>query len=169
VSSSLELEIGAWVAFFALVIGLFFWIKRDSEAFLRKGVSTSSTDPVHSEPASPIDPAWQHMTDRADAVVQTAIAELPDDVRAEAQSVPVLFEERSANDKPGRIILGIYRGFEANHISARKGPIVLYLRSIEAFTGSTAAGFDEQVRKTFLHELGHHLGWGEVDVRARGL
>jgi predicted Zn-dependent protease with MMP-like domain len=169
VSSALELELAAWVAFSALILGLFFWIKRDSEGFLRKSVPSSSIDSARSEPVPLIDPAWQHLTDRADGVVQAAIAELPDDVRAEAESVPVLFEERSDNDKPGRVILGIYRGFVPNHVSARKGPIVLYLRSIEAYSGGTPAGFDEQVRKTFLHELGHHLGWGEVDVRERGL
>jgi predicted Zn-dependent protease with MMP-like domain len=168
-SSSLDVEIVAWSACSTVVLGLFFWIKRDSELSLRKLVPYHENDSNLPAPVRAADPAWQALTDRADGVVQAAIAELPDDVRAEAESVPVLFEERSENDKPGRVILGIYRGFVANHVSARKGPIVLYLRSIEAFSGSTTAGFDEQVRKTFLHELGHHLGWGEVDVRARGL
>jgi predicted Zn-dependent protease with MMP-like domain len=112
---------------------------------------------------------WQHLLDRADAVVQAAIAELPDDVCAEAESVPVLFEERAENEKPGTTTLGIYRGFQPNHVSQRKGPIVLYLRSIETYVGRTIGGFEEQVRRTYLHELGHHLGWDEVDVRARGL
>ena len=165
-SSALSLELTAWIAFPLLLIGLFFWIKRDSEAFLRKSVK--KTDPAP-EPHQPMGAAWQHLADRAGDVVQKAIAELPNDVRAEAESVPVLFEERAENEKPGSTILGIYRGFEPSHVSQRKGPIVLYLRSIAVYVGHSAAAFDDQVRRTFLHELGHHLGWGEVDVRARGL
>jgi predicted Zn-dependent protease with MMP-like domain len=92
---------------------------------------------------------------------------MPDDVRAEAETVPVLFQERSERDGNGKVILGIYQGFTEGRVSARKGPIVLYLRTIEEIAG--AAGFENQVRRTFLHELGHHLGWGEADVRARGL
>jgi len=122
-----------------------------------------------SHPHSPTDAEWQHLLGRADAVIQAAIAELPDDVRAEAESVPVLFEERAENEKPGSTTLGIYRGFQPNHVSQRKGPIVLYLRSIETYVGRTIGGFEEQVRRTYLHELGHHLGWDEIDVRARGL
>jgi predicted Zn-dependent protease with MMP-like domain len=167
-SSGLSLEITAWIAFPVLLVGLFFWIKRDSEAFLRKSVKKKEGAPTADSPQQ-VDTAWQHLADRAGEVVQNAIAELPDDVRAEAESVPVLFEERAENEKPGSTILGIYRGFEPSHVSQRKGPIVLYLRSIAAYVGHSAVAFDDQVRRTFLHELGHHLGWGEVDVRARGL
>ena len=161
----MEMEIAAWTAFSVLILGLFFWIKRDSEAFLRKSVKRKQPAPDSRPPTDD----WQQLTDRAGAIVQTAIAELPDDVRAEAQSVPVLFEERAENEKPGMTILGIYRGFQAGHVSPRKGPIVLYLRSIETYVGHPGAAFDDQVRRTFLHELGHHLGWGEIDLRARGL
>lgn len=163
--SPLSLELAAWIVFPLLLVGLFFWIKRDSEAFLRKSVTKH--DMTQLSPP-PLDAAWQHL-DRAGEIIQNTIAELPDDVRAEAESVPVLFEERAGNEKPGSVILGIYRGFEPSHVSQRKGPIVLYLRSIADYVGHSAAAFDDQVRRTFLHELGHHLGWGEVDVRARGL
>jgi len=29
--------------------------------------------------------------------------------------------------------------------------------------------FREEVERTYLHELGHYLGWDEDDVAARGL
>jgi predicted Zn-dependent protease with MMP-like domain len=159
------MELAAWTAFLILISGLFFWIKRDSEISLRKLVRHNNREKIPSS----IDSDWQQLTDRAGEIVQTAIAELPDDVRAEAQSVPVLFEERAENEKPDMTTLGIYRGFQASHVSQGKGPIVLYLRSIETYVGRTAGAFEDQVRRTYLHELGHHLGWGEIDVRARGL
>jgi len=122
-------------------------------------------------PAAPGTPAalneWNQLVARAGDTVQATTAEMPDDVRAEAETVPVLFQERSERDGNGKVILGIYQGFTEGRVSARKGPIVLYLRTIEELAGPL--GFEGQVRRTFLHEIGHHLGWGEADVRARGL
>jgi predicted Zn-dependent protease with MMP-like domain len=154
-----------WALAVFVVAALLAWLMNtDATRFLSRG----SRKPG---PAAPGTPAasneWERLVERAGNTVQAAIAEMPDDVRAEAEAVPVLFEERSERDGGGKVILGIYRGFTEGRVSARKGPIVLYLRTIEEIAG--AAGFEDQVRRTFLHELGHHLGWGEADVRARGL
>jgi predicted Zn-dependent protease with MMP-like domain len=154
-----------WALAVFVVAGLFAWLmKRDAARLLARRSGTPG-------PAAPGTPAaldeWNRLIEHAGNTVQAVIAELPDDVRAEAEAVPVLFEERSERDGGGKVILGIYRGFMEGHVSPRKGPIVLYLRTIEEIAG--APGFENQVRRTFLHELGHHLGWGEADVRARGL
>ncbi len=158
--SAVDWALGVFVTAFVLA-----WLMKSKTAGFR---ARGSSKP---EPAAPGTPAasneWNRLVARAENTVQATTAEMPDDVRAEAGAVPVLFEERSERDGDGKVILGIYRGFIEGRISARKGPIVLYLRTIEDVAGPL--GFEQQVRRTFLHEIGHHLGWGEADVRARGL
>jgi predicted Zn-dependent protease with MMP-like domain len=116
-------------------------------------------------PPSGFDAPWAELLERAERQVSLAQAELPEPVRAEAVQVPTLFEEWH----PERArVLGIYRNFRTD-LAARKGPIVLYLRAIESWCRRSRRDFDEQVRATYLHELGHHVGWNEGQVRERQL
>ena len=41
--------------------------------------------------------------------------------------------------------------------------------AIDEFCADEGEDFDDEVRLTYLHELGHHLGWDEGDLEARGL
>lgn len=47
--------------------------------------------------------------------------------------------------------------------------ILLYLTSLWEFSGEDPEIFRDEVRVTYLHELGHYLGWGEDDLAQRGL
>jgi predicted Zn-dependent protease with MMP-like domain len=109
---------------------------------------------------------WDELQARAQGVVEKTIAELPPDVRAEAQKVPCLFEPECEDDPE---ILGTYGGFEEGTVSDANGPIILYLLAIEDYCLDEEADFDEEVRLTYLHELGHHFGWDEGDLEERGL
>jgi predicted Zn-dependent protease with MMP-like domain len=109
---------------------------------------------------------WEELAARAQQAVDEAQAGLPDDVRATALEVPTLFEEWH----PTRAgILGVYYNQGATDVSTRRGPIVLYLRAIESWCGRSRRNFDDQVHDTYLHELGHHVGWNEGQVQERGL
>jgi predicted Zn-dependent protease with MMP-like domain len=112
------------------------------------------------------DTHWESLKARAAAVVEQAIADLPPEILAEARRVPVLFEEECEHDPD---ILGIYSDFSLNEIGEANGPIILYLATIEAYCEDEGENFDDEVRLTYLHELGHHLGWDEDDLEARGL
>jgi predicted Zn-dependent protease with MMP-like domain len=112
------------------------------------------------------DSHWNKLLALAQEVVEETMAELPPEVAAEARQVPVLFE-RECEDDPE--ILGRYGHFEPGEISDAKGPILLYLETIEAYCEDEGEDFATEVRVTFLHELGHHLGWDEGDLEARGL
>ena len=109
---------------------------------------------------------WQKLKAQAESVIESTIAELPPEVLAEAQKVPILFEERCADDPD---VLGTYGHFTLNEIGEANGPIILYLETIDEFCAEEGEDFSEQVRLTYLHELGHHLGWNEDDLEARGL
>jgi len=109
---------------------------------------------------------WEKLKARAQGVIEKTIGELPPEVVAEAQKVPVLFERENAEDPD---LLGIYCEFSPGEVSAANGPIVLYLATIDDCCDGEDDDFSDEVRLTYLHELGHHLGWDEGDLEARGL
>ena len=109
---------------------------------------------------------WEKLMAHAGGIVENAIAELPPEIRAEARNVPVLFEEVCEYDPE---ILGTYGHFTPNEIGEANGPIILYLVTIADFCEEEGDDFATEVRLTYLHELGHHLGWDEDDLEARGL
>jgi predicted Zn-dependent protease with MMP-like domain len=111
-------------------------------------------------------PRWNRLLGTAQKVVEKTMAELPPEIAAEARKVPVLFEEECEDDPE---ILGRYGHFEPGEISDANGPIILYLYSIEEFCAEEGEDFDEEVRVTYLHELGHHIGLDEGDLEQRGL
>ncbi len=117
------------------------------------------------------------LTTTAAEVVDQTIAGLPGEIRRLAEKVPVHFQaqpdeavqaEGFASD-----ILGLFTGhpygteFQLNDPAPPQ--ILLYLDNIWSWTGSETAAFQEEVRLTYLHELGHYFGWDEDDLAARGL
>ena len=110
--------------------------------------------------------SWEKLKARAQAVVEAAIADLPPDVRGEAQKVPCLFVDFCEEDPE---LLGVYQNFVPGQVSDSNGPIILYLETIEDLCEEEGEDFESEVRLTYLHELGHHLGWDEGDLEERGL
>ena len=109
---------------------------------------------------------WDRLLALAQRVVEKTMAELPPEVAAEARQVPVLFEEECEEDPE---ILGHYGHFEPGEVSDANGPIILYLGAIELFCDEEGGDFADEVRITYLHELGHHIGMDEGDLEERGL
>lgn len=109
---------------------------------------------------------WEKLKAQAQRVIEKTIAELPPDILAEAQKVPFLFEMECEEDPE---ILGSYGHFVPGEVGDSNGPIILYLAAIEDFCAEEGEDFSSEVRLTYLHELGHHLGWDEGDLEERGL
>jgi predicted Zn-dependent protease with MMP-like domain len=116
-------------------------------------------------PAEAMDP-WKRLQQQAQSVLETTLAELPNEIRAEAEKIPCLLEKECADDPE---ILGTYGHFVAGEMSETNGPIVLYLETIERYCWEEGEDFAAEVRLTYLHELGHHFGWDEDDLEQRGL
>ncbi|MFI5358306.1 MAG: metallopeptidase family protein, partial [Opitutales bacterium] len=103
--------------------------------------------------------------------------QLPPEIRPLARGVPVHYQERPAADvlaegfEPD--ILGLFtgnpHGTEYSHDQPAPPQILLYLENIWDLADRDLAGFREEVRLTYLHELGHYLGWDEDELAARGL
>ena len=108
-------------------------------------------------------------------VVQT-LMNLPGELKAAARQVPVCFEDRPSEEliedglDPG--ILGLFVGAPRHEHAHDPGPppqIILYLENIRDESEEAGTGFTEEVRRTYLHELGHYLGLDEDALAARDL
>ena len=117
------------------------------------------------------------LTQIALEAVGAAQRQLPPDIRPLARSVVVHYEKTPAEDvlaegfEPD--ILGLFtgspHGTEADQTNPAPPQILLYLENLWDFAGADVDVFRDETRVTYLHELGHYLGWDEDDLAARGL
>lgn len=119
----------------------------------------------------------REQTRLAAATVAEILRELPDPIRPLAAAVPVHYERAPGADvladgfEPD--ILGLFtgnpHGTELSHDQPAPPQILLYLDNLWDFADGDREAFRDEVRLTYLHELGHYLGWDEDDLAARGL
>lgn len=113
----------------------------------------------------------------AETVVEATQRRLPPEVREPALGVPVCFEPRPNDDilaegwEPD--ILGLFvgpsHGAEGGDPQPLPSQILLFLENIWDYAEGDEALYRAEVRVTYLHELGHFLGWDESDLEVRGL
>lgn len=117
------------------------------------------------------------LTQIAAHAVGAAQRQLPPEIRPLAREVAVHYEPAPSADvlaegfEPD--ILGLFtgnpHGTELSQSHPAPPQILLYLESLWDFAEEDVETFREEVRLTYLHELGHYLGWGEDELTARGL
>jgi len=115
-----------------------------------------------------------HQTARR--VVVETLHRLPSELRDAARQVPVCFEDVPSDAlvddglDPG--ILGLFVGAPRHEHAQDPGPppqIILYLENILEECEEASTTFPEEVRRTYLHELGHYLGLDEEALADRDL
>ncbi len=119
----------------------------------------------------------RQLTRIAAEVVAATQRRLPPQVREPASQVPVCFEPRPNDDilaegwEPD--ILGLFvgptHGAGPGDIEPLPPQILLFIENIWDYAECDEGIFRDEVRLTYLHELGHYLGWDESDLEARGL
>jgi predicted Zn-dependent protease with MMP-like domain len=115
------------------------------------------------------------LCDLALSEVEETLAALPEPLRGRAEKLPVIFEcQPNAELQDDGIevdTLGLFTG--AEFVEENNVPlppqIILYLQNIWDAAETSEKRFREEVRTTFLHELGHYLGLDEYDLIERGL
>jgi predicted Zn-dependent protease with MMP-like domain len=119
-----------------------------------------------------------HLTQLTTLAADTVAAvqrKLPPEIRPLALAVPVHYEAAPAAHvlaegfEPD--ILGLFTGDPHGIESDNPSPpqILLYLESLWDYAEEDREIFRDEVRLTYLHELGHYLGWDEDDLTERGL
>ena len=118
--------------------------------------------------------------DQFEILVDEALDGLPDEIAAWLDNVVVVVGEwptpeqlAQAGLSPGDLLFGLYvgvpktrRGFTYGEIVPDK--IVIFRQAIEQVC-RTPVRIRECVRKTVLHEIGHHFGMDEDQLRAAGV
>ncbi len=112
----------------------------------------------------------------AESVARTR-ARLPEELRSASEPVVTLYQ--SAPDQAvldqgfEPDLLGLFEGtsrLEADPHSSDSPPrIILYLDNLWDLAEEDPKIFAEEVRTTYLHELGHFLGFDEDDLALRNL
>jgi len=117
--------------------------------------------------------------DRFHELVEAALEELPEqfatfleEVPLEVRGEPSESQKKSVGLKRDGLLLGLYQGRPRTQRSVWDSgtmPDVIYIfqRPIEAVCRNEEE-LVHQVRKTVLHEIGHHFGLSEEDLRRLG-
>lgn len=120
---------------------------------------------------------WHRLCRAAEEEVGQILRSLPGPARARAAGVPCTMEPRPSaelvQDGLGEDTLGLFVGEAYPYEFSSQDPlprqIILYLANIWEFAQHDPATYREEVRRTYLHELGHYLGLDEDDLEQRDL
>ena len=110
-----------------------------------------------------------------ESLVQSAISDLPHPFADFLEEVPIeihtrpsrkLLRELEMDDD--ELLMGLYRGVDRTHRSVEDSgrmPDVIYIfQEDHELVCENRAHLVEEVRKTVLHEIGHHFGMSEEDL-----
>jgi predicted Zn-dependent protease with MMP-like domain len=120
-----------------------------------------------------------------DEQVEVVLAELPQQVRDFMKDVPLVVEDYPSREVMQRMkirhpahLYGLYTGIPLIKRSVDNWGVVsdvvnIYRLGILSKSRARDGGFDkaelrDQIRRTILHEYGHHVGLTERDLRERG-
>ena len=124
---------------------------------------------------SHMDLEWEKICAAASEEIEETLAALAEPLRERARQLPVAFERipnaglQADGIEPDT--LGLFTGAEFAEEGQIPLPsqIILFLENLWDMAAGDAKIFREEVRTTFLHELGHYLGLDEDELRKRGL
>ena len=109
-------------------------------------------------------------------LVKEAVDGLPEEFQKKMDNVNITVEARPSNEilkqqgiKRPNILLGLYHGVPLrkrgiSYTNVFPDTITIYQESIEMIC-KTEAEIKEKVKEVFQHELGHHFGMSEKDLR----
>jgi predicted Zn-dependent protease with MMP-like domain len=118
---------------------------------------------------------------RFDESLDRVIAELPEDLRALMEDVPLIVEDEPSRELADQLgidrsttdLCGLHSGVPLTQRSVQDGArlpdrMMLFRGPIERVARHRGGSLTRQVRTTLLHEIGHHFGLGEEDLERLG-
>ncbi len=119
---------------------------------------------------------WKWLSRTALDETRSVLRSLPQALRSKADSLAVFIEKRPRKALVAEGIepdtLGLFEGASMQDDPGNEPTptrIVLYLENIWDFTKPDKTLYRQEIRTTYLHELGHYLGLEEDDMETREL
>ena len=117
-------------------------------------------------------PAFGELVERALDALPPQFADFISEVPIEVRDRPTPAQLQSIGARENTLLLGLYRGrplTQRNVEESGRLPDVIYIfqEPIQQVSNSEEE-LTEQVRKTVLHEIGHHFGMSERDLEELG-
>ena len=114
-----------------------------------------------------------------ESLVERAISDLPEPFADFLEEVPVEIHTRPSGKllrelglEEDELLMGLYRGVDRTRRSVEDSgrlPDVIYIfQEDHELVCANRAQLVEEVRKTVLHEIGHHFGMSEEDLNEIG-
>lgn len=114
--------------------------------------------------------------EKFEKLVKEAVDGLPKEFQEKMENVNITVEATPSNEilkqqgiRQPNILLGLYHGVPlkkrgVHYTNVLPDMITIYQRSIEMLCRNEDE-IKEKVREVFMHELGHHFGMSEKDLR----
>jgi predicted Zn-dependent protease with MMP-like domain len=107
-------------------------------------------------------------TQQFENLISEAVAALPDSIRKKMSNVEIVLEE---GESPNNSLFGLYHGVAQIHRGSSYGmsptlpdKITIYKGTIEKFARDESE-VPSLVRRVVWHEIGHHFGFDEQEIR----
>lgn len=96
---------------------------------------------------------------------------LPEEISKAASHCTIHFEDKPEEAFGDPDLLGCFEGSSLidDPDPATPARIRLFLKNLWDFANNDEQDFRDEVGTTYLHELGHYLGWDEEEIAERGL
>ena len=122
------------------------------------------------------DSVYRRILSLAEKEVKHSQESLSGDLEEKAKTIPVIFEpwpgKELVSDGVEPDLLGLFSGSsfpEGLGDDSAPPTVHLFLENLWEYSEKDEPTFIEEVRITYLHELGHYLGMEEDDLERRGL
>lgn len=168
----------------ALVIGLGWWWNRSAKKWLEENgtveESPNALEWLLGEQRPKPTAVLKYSEQEFQEMVSRALDEVPEEFDKEWKNVAVVVstdwpteaDKQRMRIPEGHLLLGTYSGFDRTQglqSEHSKHVIVIYQPAIEALCGEHKERLEQQIRKTVLHELAHHLGMSHQRMKEIGL
>ena len=119
--------------------------------------------------------------ERFEAIAEEEFADLPEPFRQRMENVRIVIEDvespaqrRQAGLGRSSMLLGLYegvplprRGIDYGVVPVMPDTITLFQKNIESIARSES-DVRRQIRETLIHEIAHHFGMDEDEIREAG-
>jgi predicted Zn-dependent protease with MMP-like domain len=173
---------------FALILALIWWFNLGAKKWLIKHGLLDEWEPsrldelaIKATPQQKMNCSdLKYSTEEFQEMVSDALDDVPEEFDKEWKNVAVIVstdwpseaDKKRMGIPQEHLLLGMYSGIaktQGSWSESSRHVVVIYQPALEWFSGGDKQRLEEQIRKTVLHELAHHLGMSHERMKEIGL